>query len=169
MIEHWRQIYPQYEVSSLGRVRGPRGITKGSVGTRGYMQICVKRKTRNIHVLVAKAFLGDRPDGHHVCHKDGDKTNNKIDNLRYDTPAANWQDFRESERKTSHAIKREACPLGHKLIGKNLMPSQLKLGWRSCLACSRSRAYRQNGKDKELFQFEQLANIYYERLFDGNN
>ena len=171
MKEIWKKVSfnSSYEVSSLGRVKGPRGITYGSVGSRGYMQVCIKRKTKNVHVLVAQAFLGERPSGYHVCHKDGDKTNNRIENLRYDTPKANWDDFRSLPKKTTHAIGRKTCPLGHKLEAPNLMPSQLKRGWRSCLSCSRAKAYIKNGKEKEKHKFEPLANHYYERLLNENS
>lgn len=171
MKEIWKKVVfdSRYEISSLGRVRGPRGITYGAVGTRGYMQVSIGRKTKNVHVLVAQAFLGERPDGYHVCHRDGNKTNNSIKNLRYDTPAGNWEDFRSMGRETSHAIGRTSCPLGHKLENPNLMPSQLKRGWRSCLACSRAKAYINNGKEKEKYEFNFLADSYYERLMNGNS
>jgi hypothetical protein len=36
------------------------------------------------HILVSKCFLGDKPDGDIVIdHIDGDKTNNRVNNLRY--------------------------------------------------------------------------------------
>lgn len=169
MEEIWKQIDDTYSISSWGRFKGPRGITKGSIGTKGYMQVSMYRKTKNVHVLVAQAFLGDRPENMHVCHKDGDKTNNTLANLRYDTPANNWQDFREQDRVTTHAIARTHCPLGHELTEQNIMPSQAKRGWRSCLACSRAHAYIRNGKNKEITDHKQLADIYYERLLSVTN
>jgi hypothetical protein len=166
MTEIWKTLSlgDNHEISSLGRVRGPGGITLGSLGSRGYLQVCIKRATKNVHVLVAETFLGQRPKGYHVCHADGNKENNSLENLRYDTPSANWKDFRESDKETSHAIGRKKCPIGHELKGNNLMPSQTKRGWRACLSCSRAHAYIKNGKDGYLFEFEQLANTYYKRL-----
>lgn len=169
MDEIWKQVSKIHEVSSLGRVRGPRGITNGVLGSRGYMQASIKRKTKNIHVLVAETFIGPRPLGYHVCHLDGDKTNNKLSNLRYDTPKANWEDFRNNPKNTTHAIGRTECPLGHLLLGENLMPSQLSRGWRSCLACSRASAYMRNGKDKELYNHKELADNHYDRITNGNS
>jgi hypothetical protein len=169
MKEIWKPVNDKYLVSSWGRIKGPRKTTYGSVGSRGYMQICINRSTVNIHVLVAKAFFGPRPDGYHICHKDGDKTNNKIENLRYDTPKNNWKDFRTSDKKTSHAIGRDECPLGHKLEGENLMKSQLKRGWRSCLSCSRAHAYMRNGKQRSTKNHKELADNYYERLKIANS
>ena len=38
-------------------------------------------KTWGVHVLVAKAFIGDKPQNHEVNHIDGDHTNNHYKNL----------------------------------------------------------------------------------------
>lgn len=173
MEEIWKNIYGyggRYKVSSMGRVMGPRGIFNNSVGSRGYAQACLRKpgdrhgRTFNIHVLVAKTFLGKRPRGHHICHKDGNKLNNSLNNLRYDTPKANWQDFRENPGKTSHSIGKTHCPAGHLLQGPNLMSSQLVRGWRSCLACSRASSYIRNGKSGKLFNKTTLAEKYYKEI-----
>ena len=44
-----------------------------------------KIKTFKIHVLVAEVFIGPRPNGQVINHKDGVKTNNSISNLEYCT------------------------------------------------------------------------------------
>jgi hypothetical protein len=174
MKEVWKDVVGyegRYEVSSLGRLRGPRTTTKGIPGSRGYYQVFLREKgaragkTKNIHVLVAEAFLGPRPDGMHVCHADGDKSNNTLENLRYDTPKNNWEDFRKNPGKTRHRIGRETCPRNHKLESPNLMKSQLERGWRSCLACSRAAGYlRQNPKLK--VSLEELSDKYYQQILE---
>ncbi len=61
-----------------------------------------------MHWLVAEAFLGKRPKKHTINHKDGNKTNNDINNLEYVTSSEN----------TEHAIK-----LGlYKPFGKSRKP-----------------------------------------------
>ncbi len=39
-----------------------------------------------------QAFVGECPDGMEVCHNDGNPSNNKITNLRYDTRINNAAD-----------------------------------------------------------------------------
>jgi len=48
--------------------------------------------SRCVHVLVAEAFIGPRPGGMEVCHNNGDCTDNRVSNLRWDTRSANRQD-----------------------------------------------------------------------------
>ena len=45
-----------------------------------------------VHILLAHAFMGKRPSGLFVCHNDGNKLNNQLSNLRYDTTKSNTQD-----------------------------------------------------------------------------
>jgi hypothetical protein len=172
MEEIWKDVLGyegRYEISSLGRLRGPRGITEGSIGSRGYVQVCLREKgsmygkSKNIHVLVAETFLGERPEGFHVCHEDGNKLNNTLTNLRYDTPQNNWNDFRKRPGESRHSIAKTECPIGHPLEVPNLMKSQLSRGWRSCLACNRARSYARANSDKKI-NIELLANSYYERI-----
>ena len=47
---------------------------------------------RHVHTLVAVAFHGKRPHGKECCHNDGNKLNNRADNLRWDTKKANSAD-----------------------------------------------------------------------------
>jgi len=59
----------------------------------GYHQLCLSRpgKVKNIkiHRLVMSTFVGPRPEGYQINHKDGIKTNNRVDNLEYVTPSEN--------------------------------------------------------------------------------
>lgn len=59
----------------------------------GYEIVCIYRNgvkyTEKVHSLVAEAFIGPRPDGYEVNHKDGDKTNNDWRNLEYVTASQN--------------------------------------------------------------------------------
>ncbi len=52
----------------------------------------VKLKKFWVHRLVLIAFVGDCPPGKECCHNDGDATNNRVENLRWDTRSANMKD-----------------------------------------------------------------------------
>lgn len=100
--ELWRPIpsWPAYEISNHGRVRRTTPYRSTRVGkilrpylNKGYFAVRVnvsgRRQARTIHSLVAEAFIGPRPDGAVINHKDTCKTNNRVDNLEYTTSAAN--------------------------------------------------------------------------------
>lgn len=55
----------------------------------GYLRVKMNNKSYQIHSIVAKYFLGDRPHGYSVNHKDGNKLNNRPSNLEYVTIADN--------------------------------------------------------------------------------
>lgn len=102
--EIWKDIpdFEGYQVSSLGRVRSffkrihsgwaidnrPNRILRPGI-VNGYYLVSLRKNGANfvirIHCLVLLAFVGPRPEGLEICHADGDKSNNCLDNLRYDT------------------------------------------------------------------------------------
>jgi hypothetical protein len=107
-----------YEVSNLGRVRSYKNrygygkrkllptptIINGRLDQAGYVQYMISDKEgvrRNIrgHVMVAFAFLGRRKKGMQICHYDDVKTNNRLDNIRYDTIAGNVRDRIRNNKK----------------------------------------------------------------------
>jgi hypothetical protein len=97
--EEWRSIPGStgYLASSHGRIIGQRGwVLKDQTHVLGYRLITVeidgRHIMRTVHSIIALTFIGPRPDGLDVCHNDGDKTNNRADNLRYDTREGNLAD-----------------------------------------------------------------------------
>ena len=85
-------------ISSQGRVKSKAGHKFfGCVRKDGYLCIYMKvgskfqRRTEYVHRLVAAAFLGFPPSPQHsqINHKDGNKSNNAVENLEYVTPAEN--------------------------------------------------------------------------------
>lgn len=50
-------------------------------------------RTIAVHRLVAAVFLGPRPDKAEVCHRDGTRDNNRVDNLRWGTSIENKADM----------------------------------------------------------------------------
>jgi hypothetical protein len=94
-MEIWKDI-PQleghYQASSLGRIKslkyGKERIVKQNKGAKGYMRLTIYKGKKSgfaVHVLVAMAFLGHKPDGtHKVCvdHIDNNRKNNCANNLK---------------------------------------------------------------------------------------
>jgi hypothetical protein len=61
----------------------------------------VKKVARYVHRLVLETFVGPCPTGLVCCHDDGDPTNNRVENLRWDTYQANEEDkLRHGTRRT---------------------------------------------------------------------
>lgn len=103
--EVWKEI-PSYEgfymVSNIGRVRSLVGrwgrgrILKGATKD-GYHTVVLSkygvRRDHRVPPLVAAAFLGPRPDGLVVCHNNGVRTDDRAENLRYDTRKADREDM----------------------------------------------------------------------------
>lgn len=89
-----------YEVSDRGRVRQQTGEPlKPSLINSGYLRVGLrhgKHRGATINKLVAEAFLGPRPPGADVNHKDGVKTNNHIANLEYVTRKQNMRHAQDS-------------------------------------------------------------------------
>lgn len=51
-----------------------------------------KATLHSVHRLVMSSFVGAPPDGHQVCHNNGNTGDNRLLNLRYDTPKGNNAD-----------------------------------------------------------------------------
>lgn len=88
---------------SDGYLVGPRGVRTPNLDRYGYERVstytCGVYGSLPVHVGVALAFFGVRPDGFQVRHYDGNKRNNRIENLVYGSPAENGAD---SARHGSH-------------------------------------------------------------------
>lgn len=111
MNEIWKPIKDfetAYEVSNLGRVKSLARERKNGTGSylhkerilkhgisSFYYNVCLKfngkTKTRNVHQLVAEAFLNHKPCGFKlvVNHKDFNKLNNCVENLEIVTQREN--------------------------------------------------------------------------------
>lgn len=106
-IEEWRPIdFTQgaYLVSNLGRVMRAGGkVLKIDLADRGIPKIRIgapgeRKKTLRVTAIVATAFLGPRPDGLSVCHRDHNLQNCAAANLEYGMP----QPLRGAESRTAN-------------------------------------------------------------------
>ena len=93
-----------YQVSNLGNVRSLDRLN--SIGAKikgkpmiarwhnkGYKQVDLskdgKANTFKVHVLVLLTLVGKRPEGLIIHHKNEDKTDNRLENLEYQTQRYN--------------------------------------------------------------------------------
>lgn len=124
MEEIWKAIKEYnnyYEVSNFGNVRSLDRIAKTKAGVikptkgkvlrltlknNGYktVMLCVndKRKRFHVHRLVAQAFIPNPENKSEVNHKDGNKANNNVANLEWNTKSENMQ----------HAVLNNLCKIG---------------------------------------------------------
>lgn len=108
-METWKQyLLPQYEISTLGRIRsmetkrGPRPaplILKQRQSESNYASVALWDGTqirhKRVHVMLLETFVGPKPTPQHVTrHLDGDRTNNTLDNLKWGTLSENAADTR---------------------------------------------------------------------------
>ena len=105
-----------YEVNQLGEVRsldrrGRSGLHRGkmlkpNLLKNGYLAVNPSRpglKRQSpvyVHRLVLEAFWGPAPAAHEGCHRDGDRLNNKLENLHWGTSKKNGEDMVLHDRST---------------------------------------------------------------------
>lgn len=102
----WREIpgCPGYRAGSNGEIQSSlwpgkrlsqraerpwKSIVARRNDKNGYMYVTMrvncKHYTATVHSLILRAFIGERPNGMDACHTNGCRTDNRIQNLRWDT------------------------------------------------------------------------------------
>lgn len=153
--EVWKDIEGyenKYQVSNFGRVRSlinshgnPRTILKIlklDRGKEGYLYIALskenKKKPFKVHRLVAKAFIPNPENKPQVNHIDGNKQNNRADNLEWVTPSENIQ----HAYKSGLIKTRKSTRKGERAIGAKLTNAQAK---------EIRRKYKKGSRDKNIY------------------
>ena len=153
MVEVWSPVVGYeglYEVSDAGRVRSlDRQIAHEGRGRRymrgrvlsqsamrnGYLKVGLPGGNALVHRLVLTAFVGPCPSGMEGCHNDGDRSNNRLDNLRWDSRKENNLDA--VVHRTNWQSKKSACPRGHAYDGVTHRPNGRPM--RYCKTCRNER------------------------------
>jgi hypothetical protein len=93
--EIWKKIndFPYY-ISNLGRIKNNKNhIMKTRVLKGGYEGLTLyntnEKKFKSVHRLVAEAFIPNPENKETVNHKDGNKLNNLLENLEWNTQSEN--------------------------------------------------------------------------------
>lgn len=177
-IPGWEQYY---EASTHGRIRSLDRFTIRSNGRpyrrkgrilkpwahhrTGYLSVGLYIDTKSkrflVHRLVLTTFVGEPPAGTECCHNNGNRADNRLENLRWDTKKANAQDTLK-HGKNFHANKTH-CPRGHALIEPNLEGWKLRNGGRKCLACHKARDYVRNRPELQN-NIKQISDSYYTKI-----
>jgi hypothetical protein len=145
-ILNWVAIsgFDKYFVNQIGQVFSvPRFGTKGGLlkqreASNGYffVQLSIgksEHKTLLVHRLVANAFLPKVDGKNHVNHKNGIKSDNRLENLEWVTPSENVQHAYDTglakkafgESSPSCKITQEMATQCNELIDAGMPPSKI--------------------------------------------
>lgn len=157
MKELWRPVVGYegyYEVSDQGRVRSvvrraangrvwPSVVLKRPTHPSGYLQVHLSRansrRTRWVHLLVLTAFAGPAPAGLEALHHDGDRSNARLENLKWGTRSENMLD--QVRHGTHPFASRTHCPKGHPYDESNTYhaPGYVHRKCRTCMRAANKR------------------------------
>lgn len=155
-LEKWRPIPgfgDKYEASNFGRIRsGGTRILKQRYMHSGYVVVTLsdsgKYRDWFVHRMVLMAWEGEPPDGYHACHNNGVRDDNRIENLRWDTPSANAMD--QVEHGTHHHVRKTHCPHGHPYDEENTVIHAN--GGRICRECRKIGLRKHYAENKEKYK-----------------
>lgn len=109
MTEEWKDILGYenlYFVSNLGNIKSSKKIISQQDNGKGYLVVHLSKNGKPrwllVHRLVAKAFLDNPLNKPCVNHKDGNRSNNNVDNLE-------WVTYSENNLHSYHSNGRKSA------------------------------------------------------------
>ena len=118
MKEIWKEYDYMYEISNTGFVRNKQtGLILACPIDKhhGYRYFTCHGKIKKVHRLVAELFIPNPNNLPQVNHKDGNKTNNNVDNLEWCT----------NQENQIHARDHGLTPTGQKCSFSKLTQDQV--------------------------------------------
>lgn len=92
---------PEWRKGTLQNVCVGGNFLRGRIRLQNDKPVCVlvslrdntgKPHTKRVHRIVLESFIGPAPKGTECCHYNGDPTDNRLENLRWDTRKRNQLD-----------------------------------------------------------------------------
>ena len=121
-----------------------------------------KKTPRMVHHLVAECFLGPRPKGLVINHKDGNRFNNAADNLEYVNSKENTQHAHRiglcKPKTPEHMKKMHEIRRGQRATNRKFTDEQ---------ALSIIAAYRSGKSEREVAQEFGCSNSSVNRIVNG--
>lgn len=148
MEEIWKDVKGYeglYQVSNLGRIKNKKDyIIKPELNKNGYKYMPLyknnKRRRELLHRIVATAFIKNTNNLPQVNHIDGNKSNNKVDNLEWCSCSYNLKEaYRLKLREIVRPMlgkKGALCPNSKKINQYDLNGNFIKL-WHSTMDIER--------------------------------
>lgn len=96
-MEIWKNIEydERYQVSNLGRVKGPKKLLKLSKLSNGYHVVNIgKGNTKYVHRLVMETFVPNNTNAPTVDHLNRNRIDNRLENLR-------WANYLEQSKNSA--------------------------------------------------------------------
>lgn len=148
-IETWKPVVGYeglYEVSDLGRVRSLRSnkiLSARPNKHSGYVAHHLSRagtiKAFYTHSLVLETFVAPRPnEEYQACHNNGNRSDNRVGNLRWGTRAENYEDARR-HGTNSKGVRHGGAKLTEQAVSAIRADQRLHREIASAYGISRSR------------------------------
>lgn len=155
--EEWRPVVgweDTYEVSNLGRFKSLRTarVLNPWENRYGYKLVTLSVNRKRKHLLVSrevlKSFKGTPEEGIQALHWDGDKSNNRLSNLRWGTASDNMQDA--LRQGVNARARRTHCLRGHEFTPENTTYRKDRPTSRECRKCQ--TLYERERREKRAQQ-----------------